>query len=114
MRQAPILETRNESVRRREIIEQMEPNFMRKQLGFITDQAPEEFTWPCLDRKSVSLDENTLSEFGRIALAPTEPSREQVCDRAQGPTEGPARTAPVDRAFDTDAKSNSVAIGSPK
>jgi hypothetical protein len=108
MRAAPIRETKNESVRRREMIDQMEPNFIHKQIGFISDQAPDECAWQCVDRKSVSRDENTLSGFGRIALAPTDPSREQLFDRSQDLTEHPAWTAPLDRAFAPGAESNSV------
>ena len=92
------------------MIDQMEPNFMGKQLGPFTDRAPEECAWPCLVRKSVTPDENlvNLSRIGRIALAPAEPSREQVCDRSQDTTEHPARTAPLERALAPDAKTNSV------
>src|SRR5438093_8350756 len=109
MRASPIRKTRNKSVRRREMIDQMEPKFIREQIGFITDRTPEEYAWPCVDRKSVSADKNliNLSRLGRVALASTDPSREQVCDRSQDPTEHTAHTAPVDRAFAPDAKSNS-------
>jgi len=107
MRTAPIRET---SVRRKEMIDQMEPNFIGKQLVLFTDRAHEECAWPCLVRQSVSPDEYlvNLPGFGRIALAPAEPSREQVCDRSQDLTKHPARTAPVDREFAPDADTNSV------
>jgi hypothetical protein len=91
------------------MIEQMEPNFIHKQIGFVSDRASDECAWQCVDRKSVSRDENTLSGFGRIALASTDPSREQLFDRSQDLTEHPARTAPVDRALASAAKSNSPA-----
>jgi len=93
------------------MIDQMQPNFMRKQIGFITDRALEECAWPCLVRQSVSPDEYlvNLPGFGRIALAPAEPSREQVRDRSRDPTEHPARTAPLDCALAPDVKSNSLA-----
>src|SRR5437660_10145735 len=92
------------------MIDQMQPNFMRKQIGFITDRAPEECAWPCVDRKSVSPVGNwvNLFGFGQIAAAPIFPSREQVCDHAEDPTECPARTAPVDRAFAPGARSYSA------
>ncbi len=103
MRAAPIREPR---VRRREMIDQMELNFIRKQIGFLTDRAPEECAWPCLVRKSVSPDENlvNLSGFGRIAPTSTVPSREQVSDRSQEPDMRAALTGPFDRPFVTDSQ----------
>ena len=111
MRTAPIRETRNKSVPRREMIDQMEPNFIRKQIGFITDRAPEECAWPCVDRKSVSPDENSISisRFGRIAPAHADPSRKQVFAPFNDPAEPQDQSGPViGRAFDTDAISSSV------
>src|SRR6266568_2886232 len=98
-------------MRSREMIEQMEHNFIGKQKGFLTDRTPEECARPSSDRQSVCPHENVdnLSKLGRIVLAPTDPSREQVCDRSQDPTEHTAQTAPVDRAFAPDMKSNSPA-----
>jgi hypothetical protein len=49
-----------------------------------------------------------LSSLGRIVLAPTDPSREQVCDHPQDPTAFPARNAPLDREFAADLNSNPV------
>jgi hypothetical protein len=98
-------------VRRRETIDQMEPNFIRKQIGFITDRATEECAWPCVDRKSVSPDENSISisSFGRIAPAHNDRSRKQVFAPFNDPAEPQGQIEPViRRAFDTDAKSNSV------
>src|SRR6266568_2352224 len=92
------------------MIEQMEHNFIGKQIVLITDRAPEKCTWPCLDRKSVSPDENlvNLSRLGRIALATADPSREQVRDRSQDTTAFPARRAPLEREFAPGTKSNSM------
>src|SRR5207247_4706966 len=55
-------------------------------------------------------DENWVNHyrFGRIALASADPSRDQVCDRSQVPSEYLAQTAPLGREFATDAKSNSL------
>jgi len=93
------------------MIEQMEHNFIGKQIGLLTDRASEKCTWPCLDRNSVSPHENlaNLCRFDRIALASAEPGGEQVRYGSQDPTEHSAQTAPVDRAFAPDAKSNSPA-----
>ena len=99
------------SVRRIEMIDQMEPNFMRKQIGFITDRAPEECAWPCVERKSVSPDENSISisRFGRIVPAQTDPSRKQASAPFNNPAETQGQSEPViGRAFDTEALSNSV------
>jgi len=86
------------------MIEQMEHNFIGKQKGFRTDRTAEECAWPRSDRQSVCAHENlvNLSSLGRIVLAPTEPSREQVCDRPQDPTAFPAQTAPLGREFAAD------------
>src|SRR6266498_3991387 len=77
------------------MIEQMEHNFIRKQIGLLTDRASEKCTWPCLDRKSVSPHENlaNLCRFDRIALASAEPGGEQVRYGSQDPTEHSAQTA---------------------
>src|SRR5437764_209937 len=93
------------------MIDQMEHNFIGKQKGLLTDRTLEECSWPCSDRQFVCPLENldNLSRLGRIVLAPTDPSREQVCDRSQDLTEHTAQTAPVDRAFTPDVKSNSPA-----
>jgi len=93
------------------MIDQMEPNFIRKQIDFLTDRPSEECAWPCLVRKAVSPDENSISisSFGRIALAHTDPSREQVSAPVNDPAVPQGQTEPViGRAFDTDAISNSV------
>src|SRR6266568_2203894 len=89
----------------------MEYNFSRDtQMGLLSDRPPEECAWLCLDRKSVSPDENlvNLCRSGRIALAPDEPRREQVCDSSQHPTMYPARKAPLEREFAPGTKSNSM------
>jgi len=92
------------------MIDEMEPSSVLKQIGFIKDRAPAECARRRLDRKSVSPDENLTNRSGFVqtAAVPTVPSPEQVCGRAEDPAESPARTAPVERAFDSDAKSNSL------
>src|SRR6266511_6326445 len=91
------------------MIDEMEPSSVLKQIGFIKDRAPAECARRRLDRKSVSPDENLANRSGVVqrAAVPIVPSREQVCDRAEVPTESPVPTAAVDPAFAHDAQSNS-------
>src|SRR2546425_12513890 len=93
------------------MIDQMEHNFIRKQIGFLTDRAPEECAWLCVDRKFFSPDENSISisRFGRIAPAHANPSRKQASAPFNDLAEPQGQSEPViGSGFDTEALSNSV------
>src|SRR5438477_8708947 len=91
------------------MIDPMGTNSTAKQTDIVTEPAPQKYAWPCLNSLSESESAVRICSFGRIAHIPIEESREQVSNRSEDPTERTVRTAQVDRASATDAKSNAVA-----
>src|SRR5438477_11344566 len=90
------------------MIEPMAPNPTAKQTDIVMDQALHEFAGPHLNSFSENENAVRICSFGRIAV-PADPICEQISNRSGDPTESTVRTAPVDRASATDAKSNAVA-----